>query len=109
MRELLIEAARRRQTRKRGGSDRWLFVAFDEASGDGASNDEELLMLDFALRDLARINPRQAQVVESRYFGGFEIAETAALLQVSEATVERDWRAAKAWLSMQIRRSPVEL
>ena len=105
MRELLIEAARRRRAQKRGGPDRWLFVSFDEMSGDGVANDSELLLLDAALKDLARLNPRQAQVVENRYFGGFELSETAALLRVSEATVERDWRAAKAWLSMQIRRS----
>ena len=52
---------------------------------------------------LARISPRQSQMVESRFFGGLDVPETAALLDVSEATVLRDWRAAKAWLSRELR------
>jgi len=105
MRELLIEAARRRNSRKRGGPDRWLVVTFDDSAGDGIACEEELLTLDAALNDLARLNPRQALMVESRFFGGLDVAETAALLEVSEATILRDWRAAKAWLSHELRRS----
>ena len=52
---------------------------------------------------LARMNPRQAVLVESRFFGGLDIPETATLLNVSEATVLRDWRAAKAWLAHELR------
>ena len=58
-----------------------------------------------ALEELARFNPRQAMMIESRFFGGLDIAETAALLEVSDATVLRDWRAAKAWLAHEIRRA----
>jgi len=65
--------------------------------------DEELLALDSALEELARLNPRQAQMVESRFFGGLNVAETAELLGVSESAIERDWRTAKAWLSARIR------
>jgi RNA polymerase sigma factor (TIGR02999 family) len=103
MRQILIEAARRRRAAKRGGDDACL-VTFDESVDQIASTGRELLALNTALDDLARIHPRQALLVESRYFGGLDVAETAALLDVSEATVLRDWRAAKAWLAAQIAR-----
>jgi RNA polymerase sigma-70 factor, ECF subfamily len=103
MRQLLIEAARRRSTEKRGGEGA-IFVTFDESLGPAAQADE-ILALDAALDELARLNPRQAQMVESRFFGGLDMAETAELLEVSEATLLRDWRAAKAWLSHELRRS----
>jgi DNA-directed RNA polymerase specialized sigma24 family protein len=64
----------------------------------------ELLALDAALEELARIEPRQAMMIESRFFGGLDIAETAALLGVSEATILRDWRAAKAWLTQALKK-----
>jgi DNA-directed RNA polymerase specialized sigma24 family protein len=64
-----------------------------------------LLALDTALEELARMNPRQAMMVESRFFGGLDVAETAALLEVSEATILRDWRAAKAWLAHELRQA----
>jgi RNA polymerase sigma factor (TIGR02999 family) len=105
MRQILIEAARRRRAGKRGGSE--VVVTFDDTLDRVASTGRELLALDAALDDLARIHPRQALLVESRYFGGFDVAETAALLEVSEATVLRDWRAAKAWLAAEIARTPV--
>jgi RNA polymerase sigma factor (sigma-70 family) len=62
-----------------------------------------VLALDAVLNDLARVDARQAQMVEGRFFGGLDLAETAELLGVSEATVQRDWRAAKAWLAAQLR------
>jgi DNA-directed RNA polymerase specialized sigma24 family protein len=61
--------------------------------------------LDTALEELGRMNPRQAMMVESRFFGGLDVAETAALLEVSEATILRDWRAAKAWLAHELRQT----
>jgi DNA-directed RNA polymerase specialized sigma24 family protein len=64
---------------------------------------DELLALDAALDELARASPRQARMVESRFFGGLDVAETAELLGVSESAMERDWRAAKAWLAGRIR------
>ena len=105
MRQLLVEAARRRNAHKRGGGTGVFLVVFDESMDRAASSGEELLALDAALDDLARMSPRQAMLVESRFFGGLDIGETAALLEVSEATVLRDWRAAKAWLAHELRRA----
>jgi len=104
MRQVLIEAARRRRAAKRGGDD-VRFVTFDESIDHAASTADDLLALDTALDDLARLHPRQAAMVESRYFGGLDVGEAAALLDVSEATILRDWRAAKAWLAAQIARN----
>ena len=101
MRQVLIEAARRRNAHKRGQGA--VVVTFDDALEPGASGADELLALDSALEALARLNPRQATMVESRFFGGLDVAETAELLGVSEATVLRDWRAAKAWLAKEMR------
>jgi len=103
MRQILVEAARRRNARKRGGGD-VVVVTFDESLAPPASFGEDLVALDTALDELARIQPRQATMVESRFFGGLDIPETAALLDVSEATILRDWRAAKAWLAHELRR-----
>ena len=107
MRQVLVEAARRRHARKRGGPDA-AFVTFDDAldgSAESEAGSEALLALDAALDALARLNPRQARMIESRFFGGLDVAETAELLGVSEATVMRDWRAARAWLAMEVRRT----
>jgi RNA polymerase sigma factor (TIGR02999 family) len=105
MRQLLVEAARRRHADKRGGEGEILMVTFDESFDRAASCGDELLALDTALDDLARMNPRQATMVETRFFGGLDVTETAELLNISEATVMRDWRAAKAWLAHQLRRA----
>jgi len=101
MRQLLVEAARRRGAGKRGG-DEAEFITFDESMAQVTSSGKELLALDSALQELASFHPRQAMMIESRFFGGCDIAETAALLGVSEATVLRDWRAAKAWLAQAL-------
>lgn len=101
MRQILVEGIRRRRSAKRGGDEPSL-VVFDEATDGAPPTGREVLALDAALDALARLQPRQALLVETRYFGGFDVAETAALLGVSEATVLRDWRAAKAWLALQI-------
>lgn len=103
MRQVLVEAARRRKASKRNGDAGSVFVTFDETSDRPISNEDDVLALDDALQDLARMEPRQALLVESRFFGGLDISETAALLNVSEATIQRDWRAAKAWLGVQLR------
>lgn len=103
MRQVLVEAARRRNALKRGGD--YAFVTFDESLDGRAERADEVLALDAALATLARMHPRQASVVECRFFGGYDLAETAALLQVSESTVTRDWRAARAWLALQLRPS----
>lgn len=101
MRQLLVESARRRSSKKRGGAE--AVVTFDEALGQPASCDQDILKLDVALEELARLNPRHAVMVESRFFGGLDVSETAELLAVSEATILRDWRAAKAWLAHELR------
>ena len=100
MRQVLIEAARRRNAEKRGGGV--ALVTFDEALDGAPSTVDDLLALDDALDALARIHPRQATLVESRFFGGLEMNEIAKLLEVSEATVLRDWRAARAWLANEL-------
>ena len=102
MRQLLIEAARRRHANKRGGEDA-IFVTFDESMNGTATCGEDLLVLDSALAELASFEPRQAAIVESRFFGGLEVSEISTLLGVSEATILRDWRAAKAWLGQKLR------
>jgi RNA polymerase sigma factor (TIGR02999 family) len=101
MRQVLVEAARRRNAQKRGGAQ--VTVAFDESLGYSASWGADLLALDTALDELARLEPRQAVMVESRFFGGLSVAETAKLLEVSEPTILRDWRAARAWLAHELR------
>jgi RNA polymerase sigma factor (TIGR02999 family) len=104
MRQVLVEAARRRRAEKRGGGGP--MVTFDEglmAGGPASSSAADaVLALDGALDALARISPRQATLVESRFFAGLDVAETADLLGVSEATVLRDWRAARAWLANEL-------
>ncbi len=104
MRQVLVEAARRRHAGKRGGGDA-TFVTYDESIEQVAQTARDLIALNAALEDLARVSPRQAVIVESRYFGGCEVAEIAVLLDVSEATIQRDWRAARAWLATQIVRT----
>ncbi len=101
MRQVLVDAARRRNTAKRGAGA--VLVTFDDERDETAASAEDVLHLDAALEELARISPRQAAMVENRFFGGFDVAETAELLGVSEATVMRDWRAAKAWLAHRLR------
>ena len=103
MRQVLVEAARRRNADKRGGGA--ALVTFDDTLHSSSAGASDLLALDAALEELARIHPRQAMMVESRFFGGLDIPETAELLDISEATVLRDWRAAKAWLARELLRS----
>ncbi|MBP2647011.1 MAG: polymerase sigma factor [Gemmatimonadetes bacterium] len=102
MRQVLIEAARRRHAGKRGAGA--VAVTFDDSIADTAGM-SDLIELDAALEELARLSPRQALLVESRFFGGLDVAEAAQLLGVSEATALRDWRAAKAWLARELRSS----
>lgn len=104
MRQLLVEAARRRNAGKRGGGVE-VTVAFDESLKRPIAGGRDLLHLDLALHELAKMNPRQAVMVEGRFFGGLDVPEIASLLSVSEATVLRDWRAAKAWLAHELVRA----
>lgn len=101
MRQILVEASRRRRAQKR--VDPALIVTLDERLDSAAEVSAEVLALDEALSGLHEMEPRQAQVVELRFFGGLELTEVAELLQLSSATVSRDWRAARAWLAAEIR------
>ena len=100
MRQVLIEAARRRHAGKRGSGV--VAITFDDSLDAGSTSSSDLLELDAALDALALLSPRQAQLVESRFFGGLDVAECAQLLGVSEATALRDWRAARAWLAREL-------
>jgi RNA polymerase sigma factor (TIGR02999 family) len=96
MRRILVDYARQHQASKRGaGAER---VALDDALASIGPPDVDIMALDQALDRLARFDERQSKVVELRVFGGLSIDETAALLQVSPATVKRDYEFAKAWL-----------
>ena len=102
MRQVLVEAARRRLASKRGGGGTPL-VTFDESLMPPEAGALDLLALDDALEALAALNARQAAVVDCRFFAGLDVGETATALDVSEATVLRDWRAARAFLAVQLR------
>jgi RNA polymerase sigma-70 factor (ECF subfamily) len=104
MRRILIDHARRRQYVKHGGeTQRVAFeVAISEVGLMSQPRAAELLALDEALDELARLDPRKSRVVELRYFGGLSLKETAKVLEVSLMTVRRDWRAAKAWLFKKV-------
>jgi RNA polymerase sigma factor (TIGR02999 family) len=101
MRRILIDSARSRNARKRGGGLHR--VTLDEGLLTSAGPTFDVLALDEALRRLARLNDRQAQVVELRFFGGLSVEETAQFLGVSAPTVKNDWRAARAWLLRELR------
>lgn len=99
MRQILVDAARRHLAAKRANAGE---VAVDELRVAAPLRPERLVALDEALERLAAMDPRRARVVEHRVFGGLTTAETAALLGVGTATVERDWRAARAWLAAEL-------
>ena len=107
MRQVLVDDARARTRLKRGGTDRPLSlddVPEPAVPDDGADEKtDELLAVDRALSRFAAIDPRASRVVECRYFAGLSVEDTAVALGVSEATVKRDWAAARAWLFQQLR------
>jgi RNA polymerase sigma-70 factor (ECF subfamily) len=100
MRRILVDAARARDARKRGGEIS--HVVFDEALMPTPQRDADLMALDAALDALAKVDPRKSRVVELRYFGGLSVDETAEVLGVSVETVARDWRLAKLWLLREL-------
>ena len=101
MRRILVDHARARYARKRGGGD--ARVTFDEALVVTVEARENFVALDDALEALAKFDGRKSRVVELRFFGGLSVEETAAVLKVSVDTVMRDWRLAKAWLQAEMR------
>jgi RNA polymerase sigma factor (TIGR02999 family) len=96
MRHILVDYARQQASAKRGGS--WKKLTLDSEAIVSQARARELVALDEGLAALNEIYPRRSQVVELRYFGGLNNKEAAEVLKVSEATIERDWRFARAWL-----------
>lgn len=103
MRRILVDHARARLREKRGGDlERVTFVEDVLQNGANEYGLEDLMALDEALTRLAELDPRQAQLVEQRFFGGLSVEEAAAELGISKRTAEGDWTHAKAWLSRQL-------
>ena len=103
MRRILLDAARRRGSAKRGGGA--ARVNLDEIPDLSAERGDQLVALDEALCRLAEVDPRKAKVIELRFFGGLTVEETASVLSVSQDTVMRDWRLARAWLLAEMKGS----
>ncbi len=103
MRRVLVDHARAHQAEKRGSGEEKL--ALDEAIAVPENKDLNILALNDALEELARLDEQQSRIVELRYFGGLSIEETATITGVSPATVKREWAMAKVWLHNQIKRT----
>ena len=104
MRRILVDFSRERNYQKRGGGT--YQITFDERLAITCTEDPDLLALDEALSELARVDERKAQVVEMRFFGGLTEKETAIALSVSPETARRDWRLAKSWLLRKLSEKP---
>jgi RNA polymerase sigma factor (TIGR02999 family) len=104
MRQILINHAEKRRTKKRGGDRRKL--ALDDANAPFAAPDIEILALNEALAELAKLDERKGRVVEMRFFGGLGHDEIAHVLGVSRTTVESDWRTARAWIAKRMTEAP---
>ena len=100
MRNILVQFAREQQAAKRGG--RAIQVSLSEAVSDSTRHNPDLVALDDALTTLEKLDPRQARIVELRFFGGLSLEETAEVVQLSVSTVRRAWRMAQAWLHQQL-------
>ena len=106
MRRILVDAARARASTKRGGDLQRvdpIAINLDALPASGTDRAVEMCALDDALNTLAQKDPRRAQVIELRFFGGLSVEETAEALRVSAQTVMRDWRLARAWLAVELR------
>ncbi len=95
MRRILLDNARRHTAQKRGSGEKIFLEDIGEIS---IKANKTLIELDLALQELEEFDPRQAKIIELRYFGGLTIEETAEVLQISTATVKREWTIARAWL-----------
>lgn len=103
MRNLLVDHARARQRSKRDGG---ILLRLDDQLTLAAAASEDLPAVDDALNSLSKVAPRPARIVEMRYFGGLSVEEIAAVLDISDRTVRREWQMAKAWLYAEIRGEP---
>ncbi|HUK89733.1 MAG TPA: sigma-70 family RNA polymerase sigma factor [Blastocatellia bacterium] len=102
MRNILVDHARERKAFKRGGGQYRMSLA--DLDRIGSRTDVEVLALNDALNELAEAKPKHARIVELRFFGGLTVEETAQVLGISRATVERDWTFARAWLRTAMQR-----
>jgi len=100
MRRILVDHARKRNAAKRGGAQLTLLV--DEAVEPSSQRELDLVALDDALKVLAELDERQSRIVELRFFGGLSIEDTSRILEISPATVKREWSTARAWLYEEI-------
>jgi RNA polymerase sigma factor (TIGR02999 family) len=109
MRRILVDAARSRAATKRGGqadrAEHSTAINLDQLPNPASEISAQVCALDEALNLLAQIGPRQAQVIELRFFGGLTVEETAQVLQVSPQTVMREWKLARAWLARELSES----
>lgn len=101
MRRILVDHARERQAAKRGGADQQR-LSITSAEGLAKQPEIDLLALNEALDELATMDPQQSRIVELKFFGGLSIEETAEVLGIGHATVERDWKMARAWLRRKL-------
>ena len=101
MRHVLVDHARARQAAKRGGGAE--AAPLEEAWVVSPEPDADVVAIDEALSALSKVYPRKARVIELRFFGGLSVEETAAVLEISQDTVMRDWRLARAWLARELR------
>lgn len=102
MRRILVDMARARKNKKRGGEARQIIL--DEALVIAEAPGKDLIALDDALKSLEAIDQRKCRVVELRFFGGLSVDETAEVLKISPETVMRDWKMAKVWLHRELSR-----
>ena len=102
MRRILVDYSRGRDAKKRGQGFEKVFL--EEAAGVSKGKAADVIALDEALSRLAEFDPRQAHLVELRFFGGLSVEEAAGVLGVSRTTVKRNWNLAKAWLARELRR-----
>ncbi len=105
MRNLLVDHARARGRAKRGGG---CDIRIEDVVTLAAAETDEALVVNEALDELAKLDPRQARIVELRYFGGLKIEEIATVLRISDRTVRREWQMAKAWLFQRVRGSSMD-
>jgi len=101
MRRILVDHARQHQAAKRGGSVQQR-LSITSAEKFAQKSEIDLLALNEALDELSRLDPQQARIVELKFFGGLSIDETAEVLGIGHATVEREWKMARAWLRRQL-------
>lgn len=100
MRHILVDYARSKQSKKRGGSQER--VSFSEGLNFSSENSDEIVALDEALNELAELDERKSKVVELKFFGGLSTEEVAEVLKISPETVKRDWRFSRNWLLREL-------